>query len=163
MTPDELRDARAALGKRWGLDRPLNMTEMGRALRLGGRDPGESIRDYERGKTRISGPMSVAVDMMLAGALPPDGLAVVRTTRSAIAEDAADYDSFGDWLLAQAKRDDPIGDLARDAKSDKGFAWRGASVQSASEYLQRVASYPAIQAFRRAAFEYTGDQVAFGD
>jgi hypothetical protein len=50
------------------------MAEMGRALRLGGRDPGASIRDYERGTTRISGPMSVALDMMLKGALPPDGL-----------------------------------------------------------------------------------------
>jgi hypothetical protein len=50
------------------------MAEMGRALRLGGRDPGESIRDYERGTTRISGPMSVAVELMLSGALPPDGL-----------------------------------------------------------------------------------------
>ena len=74
MTGDELRDARATLGHMWGLGRPLRMAEMGRALRLGGRDPGASIRDYERGKTGISGPMSVAVDMMLKGALPPDGL-----------------------------------------------------------------------------------------
>ena len=74
MTGDQLRDARRALGEAWGLGRPLHMTEFGQVLRLGGRDPGESIRDYERGKTKISGPMSVAVDMMLAGALPPDGI-----------------------------------------------------------------------------------------
>jgi hypothetical protein len=74
LTPEELRDARRALGELWGYGRPLHASEMGRALRLGGRDPGESIRDYERGKTRISGPMSVAVEMMLRGALPPDGL-----------------------------------------------------------------------------------------
>lgn len=74
MTPDELRDARAALGALWGLGRPLHASELGRVLRLGGKEPGESIRDYERGKTRISGPMSVAVEMMLRGALPPDGL-----------------------------------------------------------------------------------------
>lgn len=74
MTPDELRDARATLGELWGFGRPLHAAELGRALRLGGRDPGESIRDYERGKTRISGPMSVAVDLMLKGALPPDGV-----------------------------------------------------------------------------------------
>jgi hypothetical protein len=72
MTGDELRAARGTLGAMWGLDRPLKMAEMGRALRLGGRDPGESIRDYERGKTTISGPVSVAVEMMLAGAEPPD-------------------------------------------------------------------------------------------
>lgn len=71
MSPDNLYEARRVLGEMWGLGRPLKASELGRALRLGGRDPGESIRDYERGKTRISGPMSVAVEMMLAGAKPP--------------------------------------------------------------------------------------------
>ncbi len=74
VTPDELHAARRTLGELWGKGRPLHASEMGRALRLGGRDPGESIRDYERGKTKISGPMSVAVEMMLRGALPPDGV-----------------------------------------------------------------------------------------
>ena len=71
MSPEELHAARRALGELWGLGRPLHASELGRALRLGGRDPGESIRDYERGKTRITGPVSVAVEMMLAGAKPP--------------------------------------------------------------------------------------------
>ena len=71
MTGDELYAARRTLGEMWGLGRPLHASELGRALRLGGRDPGESIRDYERGKTRITGPVSVAVEMMLAGAKPP--------------------------------------------------------------------------------------------
>jgi hypothetical protein len=75
MTGEQLHEARRTLGLLWGLGRPLHASELGRALRLGGRDPGESVRDYERGKTKISGPMSVAVEMMLAGALPPDGLA----------------------------------------------------------------------------------------
>lgn len=74
MTPAELHAARRTLGELWGFGRPLHASELGRVLRLGGRDPGESIRDYERGKTKISGPMSVAVEMMLRGALPPDGL-----------------------------------------------------------------------------------------
>lgn len=74
MTADELRDARRTLGELWGFGRPLHAAEMGKAVRLGGRDPGESIRDYERGRTRISGPLSVAVEMMLRGALPPDGV-----------------------------------------------------------------------------------------
>lgn len=78
MTPDQLRDARDRLGLMWGLGRPLHMSEMGRALRLSGRDPGASIRDYERGTTRISGPVSVAVEMMLAGSLPPDGLDALK-------------------------------------------------------------------------------------
>ena len=74
MTPAQLYDARDTLGRLWNKGRPLHASELGRALRLGGRDPGASIRDYERGKTTISGPLSVAVEMMLNGALPPDGI-----------------------------------------------------------------------------------------
>lgn len=78
MTPDELRTARATLGQLWGLGRPLKMSEMGRALGLGGRDPGESIRDYERGATAISGPISNLVRVYLGGAIPPDGLGSIK-------------------------------------------------------------------------------------
>lgn len=78
MTGDELYAARRTLGEMWGLGRPLHASELGRVLRLGGKEPGESIRDYERGKTKISGPMSVAVELMLKGALPPDGLQVLK-------------------------------------------------------------------------------------
>jgi hypothetical protein len=74
MTPDDLKAARVTLGNMWGKGRPLFCSDLGRALRLGGADPGQSIRDYERGTTRISGPISVAVEMMLRGALPPDGI-----------------------------------------------------------------------------------------
>lgn len=74
MTPDDLYAARRTLGDLWGFGRPVHASELGRALRLAGRDPGESIRDYERGKTKISGPVSVAVEMMLRGAIPPDGI-----------------------------------------------------------------------------------------
>ena len=74
MTPDELYEARARLGELWNYGRPIKAAELGRALRLGGRSPGESIRDYERGKTGISGPISVAVDLFLSGVIPPDGL-----------------------------------------------------------------------------------------
>ena len=70
MTPSDLRDARAALGLMWGLGRPLRMAELGRALRLHGRDPGASVRDWERGHTPISGPVAVAVAAMLAGYRP---------------------------------------------------------------------------------------------
>lgn len=70
MTPAELKAARATLGEMWGLGRPLRMAEMGRALRLQGRDPGATIRDWERGHSPISGPASVAVQAMLAGFRP---------------------------------------------------------------------------------------------
>lgn len=74
MTGEEMRGARATLGQMWGKGRPLHMTEMGRACRMSGADPGQSIRDYERGTTRISGPLSALVTLYLAGALPPDGI-----------------------------------------------------------------------------------------
>lgn len=69
LSGDDLRRARATLGSMWGLSRPLHMSEMGRALRLTGRDPGVTIRDWER-RDSITGPASVAVEMMLAGAPP---------------------------------------------------------------------------------------------
>jgi len=70
MTPQQLFDARASLGKLWGLNRPLTAAEMGRALRMTGRDPGRRILDMERGARDISGPVSVAVEMMINGARP---------------------------------------------------------------------------------------------
>ncbi len=74
MTGDQLRQARQKLGEAWGLGRPLKMAEMARACRLGGRDPGATIRDYEDGKTRISGPLSLVVELYLAGVRPPEGV-----------------------------------------------------------------------------------------
>jgi len=71
MTPDEMRDARGALGHMWGYGRPLTMREMGLVLRLRGKDPGASVRDYETGKTEISGPLSLAIEALLAGFRPP--------------------------------------------------------------------------------------------
>ena len=78
MTPDQLRDARATLGHMWGLNRPLHMSELGRAIGLSGADPGQSVRDYERGKTIISGPIGYLVALYLGGALPPCGLDKLR-------------------------------------------------------------------------------------
>lgn len=56
----------------WGLGRPLTFAEMGRVLRLGGVRPDQSIRDYERGKTAVSGPLSLALEAMLSGWRPAD-------------------------------------------------------------------------------------------
>jgi len=53
MTPAQLYAARATLGQLWNKGRPLHASELGRALRLGGRDPGASIRDYERGIEKV--------------------------------------------------------------------------------------------------------------
>jgi len=72
MTGEQMRDARGTLGELWGLGRPLKMAELGRVLGLQGRDPGAGIRDYERGTTRISGPVSLAMAALLDGWRPAD-------------------------------------------------------------------------------------------
>ncbi len=70
MCHTDIRAARRELGELWGLDRPLSYSELGRVLRLGGLRPDNSVRDYERGKTPVSGPISVALELLLAGAKP---------------------------------------------------------------------------------------------
>lgn len=83
MTPADLIAARFTLGHLWGMDRPLMMTEMGRALGLGSADPGQSIRDWERGKREIPGPVAALVGLYVRGVLPPAGLRVIRATQPA--------------------------------------------------------------------------------
>jgi hypothetical protein len=72
MTRDQLIAAREKLGKMAGLDRPLHASELGRAIRLKGQRPGDTVMEWQQRGT-ISGPASVAIEMMLAGAPPPDG------------------------------------------------------------------------------------------
>jgi hypothetical protein len=69
MTGADIRKARATLGDMWGLGRPLQAAELGRVLRLQG-DVGASVLAWEAGKP-VSGPVSVAIEMMLAGDRPP--------------------------------------------------------------------------------------------
>ena len=76
MTGDDVRKARATLGMMWGFDRPLHRSELGRALRLTSRDPGEAVETWER--KAPTGPASVAIELFLAGAAPPDGLDAIR-------------------------------------------------------------------------------------
>jgi hypothetical protein len=79
LTGDDLRKARAVLGRRWGFGRPVHAAELGRALRMAPSDPGDSIRAYEAKRTeRIPGLLDAAVTMLLNGAMPPDSLDEVR-------------------------------------------------------------------------------------
>ena len=72
MTPQDMRAARGRIGELWDLGRPLRMTELGRLLGLQGRDVGATIRDWERGKSPISGPASLAVRALLEGWKPAE-------------------------------------------------------------------------------------------
>lgn len=72
MTAAEFIRARATLGALHGLGRPYTLTEFGRLLRLGGVRPDQSVRNYERGATAVSGPLSLAIELLLSGApIPP--------------------------------------------------------------------------------------------
>ncbi len=57
MTPAEIRAARKALG--------LSANGLAEALRLG-KGGGRTVRRWEAGDTPISGPVSVALELMLA-------------------------------------------------------------------------------------------------
>lgn len=70
MTPAELTAARATLGERWGYGRPIYASELGRILRRRGRDPGSAVTKWERGTRRVPGTVALAIELMLAGAVP---------------------------------------------------------------------------------------------
>jgi len=59
---------------------------------------------------------------------------------------------FSKWLAKQYKRDDPIGDLAQDAKRDPIAPWAG-DVSDWESYLRRVACKEAIETFYEAVKE----------
>lgn len=79
MKGSDVHGARRTLGRLWGFGRDLMPAELGRAIRLAPTRSGQQVRRWEaRGDEAIPGPAAAAIEMMLAGALPPDGLEVVR-------------------------------------------------------------------------------------
>lgn len=74
MTPSQVRSARGTLGTLWQKNRPLFASELARALRLSGRDPGATVLAWEKGKASVSGPVSCLIELYLAGTNPPDGI-----------------------------------------------------------------------------------------
>lgn len=73
MTGADIRKARATLGRMWGLQRPLHLSELGKLLKLRGDEPGQSVRKWEQGAP-VTGPVERAIEAWLAGHVP-DGLA----------------------------------------------------------------------------------------
>jgi hypothetical protein len=71
VTGKELFEARATLGMMWGRGQPIGVNELARALRLG-KNGAASILKMEAGERPVSGPMSVAIEAMLAGFRPQD-------------------------------------------------------------------------------------------
>ena len=73
MNPADLKAARENLGELWGYGRPLKMAELGRALGYAQtQEASQRIRRYEELGVRLPPPAKVAIEMMLAGAKPPN-------------------------------------------------------------------------------------------
>jgi hypothetical protein len=73
-SPLDVADARRKLGSLWGLDRALTRAELARALDLSPKYGGSHISKLEHAdpdkRATLSGPIEVAIRMMLAGARP---------------------------------------------------------------------------------------------
>lgn len=76
--PLDVEAARVKLGELWGLGRPLTRAELARALLLSPQYGGDHISKLESGKANLSGPICVAIRMMLDGAVPPTMDGVVK-------------------------------------------------------------------------------------
>lgn len=67
--------------------------------------------------------------------------------------------SFKKWLLQQKDRDDPVGDLARDANNDEHTP---SSIQDWKKYFNRIrACEGAHEALERAVREYKGRSTSY--
>lgn len=66
----DVKEARERIGLLMGLGRPLSYRETARMLRMAPASGGDTVRKWEAEGT-ITGPASVALEMVLAGATPP--------------------------------------------------------------------------------------------
>lgn len=72
-------DAKARLGHMWGLGRELTNSELGRALKLSEETwPGSHISKLISKKATLTGPIEVAIGMMLDGGVPRSMAGVVK-------------------------------------------------------------------------------------
>ena len=80
--PLDITQVRDRLGRMWGLNRPLTRAELGRALDLSPKYGGSHISKLEKTdpekRATLSGPIEVALRMMLAGAVPHTMAGVVK-------------------------------------------------------------------------------------
>lgn len=105
-----------------------------------------SMRAWKRrpARTKISAHRPAAAKNLLAEAAGQQ-----RAARE------ASRSSFHRWLKQQAKRNDPVGDLARDVKGDKRFPVAEGSRAGLQSYLESSGAIPdALRAFRAAWREF---------
>jgi hypothetical protein len=82
MTPQDIFDARRTLGSMWGLGRDITSGELGALLRLAPASSWSTVVGWEEGKREPSGPVSVAIELMLAGGKPNHFAEVFKPTRA---------------------------------------------------------------------------------
>lgn len=75
-------EARETLGRMWGLDRPLTRAELARALDLSAKFGGSHVSKLEivdpAKRATLSGPIKVAMQLMLDGGVPYTMAGVVK-------------------------------------------------------------------------------------
>jgi len=81
MTGHEMIAARAALGRLWGLPRPLNRTELGFALGYGAHQrPGQNVSRWEKG-VEIPEPVAILIELYKLGFTPDGGVLIAPDRR----------------------------------------------------------------------------------
>lgn len=65
----DVKDARARIGRVWGLERDITKAELARALRLSPENGGDYVGRLEKG-SNMSGPVEVAIRALMAGYRP---------------------------------------------------------------------------------------------
>ena len=146
MTPKELKDARGSLGTAWGLRRPVSSSEMARLLRLKSGKGDDTILGYEAGKGTISGPMSLAIEMMLE----PDDAVIDAARRAAAEIDVGGGQTLGALLAARGDAADDVledlvlrlSDILRTPPSKAEALGEGARVPSSSERRRFAPNQP---------------------
>jgi len=67
----DVGEARAKIGRLWGLDRDLTKAELARALRLSPTNGGDFIGKLERGTASLSGPVYGLIEALMRKYKPP--------------------------------------------------------------------------------------------
>lgn len=76
---------------------------------------------------------------------------------------AREDEDFGAWLIQQKDRDDPIGDLARDALGDALFPFPAGDVETIRRYITRRGSWEARETLEDGVEEWGGTPVRDDD
>lgn len=115
MKPEAITAAREALGQRWGLGRAVTLGELGMLLRLAPASSWKTVEDWEAGRRPASGPVSVAIELMVGGADPAHLADVLKANKASTSPRGPHGLEAGRWPpppatdFPQTARDGPSG------------------------------------------------------